>query len=186
MLLIDPYTGSIVDANPSASSYYGYEIEELKTKNLLDVNYTFVTHPEEMETATHQVLGSGKGKFLFNHKLKSGELRSVEVFCSKIRVDNRELVHEIIQDVTDRNNFYNAVVKQNETLREIAWIQSHIVRAPLAKIMGLVQLLQDSKDEEDEYTFDFVLGAILNAATELDKVILDISEKSNSAKHLLD
>ena len=186
MLLIDPYTGSIVDANPSASEYYGYEIDDLKSKNLLDVNYTFVANPEEMESATHQVLGSGKGKFLFNHKLKSGELRSVEVFCSKIMVDNRELVHEIIQDVTDRNNFYNAVVKQNETLREIAWIQSHIVRAPLAKIMGLVQLLQDSKEEEDEYTFDFVLGAILNAANELDKVVLDISEKSNSAKHLLE
>jgi light-regulated signal transduction histidine kinase (bacteriophytochrome) len=98
-------------------------------------------------------------------------------------VDNRELVHEIIQDVTDRTNFYNALVKQNETLREIAWIQSHIVRAPLAKIMGLVQLLQDEKDGGDEYTFDFVLGAILNAAQELDRVILDISEKSNSAKH---
>lgn len=186
MLLIDPHTGKIVDANPSASAYYGYEIDEIKSKNLLDVNYTFVSSPEEMESATHQVLGTGKGKFLFNHKLKSGELRSVEVFCSKIMVDNRELVHEIIQDVTDRTNFYNAVVKQNETLREIAWIQSHIVRAPLAKIMGLVQLLQDSKEEEDEYTFDFVLGAILNAANELDKVILDISEKSNSAKHLLD
>ena len=186
MVLIDPYTGSIVDANPSASSYYGYEIEELKSKNLLDINYTFITNPEEMKNATQQVLGSGKGKFLFNHKLKSGELRSVEVFCSKIKVDNRELVHEIIQDVTDRNNFYNAVVKQNETLREIAWIQSHIVRAPLAKIMGLVQLLQDEKDGGDDYTFDFILGAILNAANELDKVVLDISEKSNSAKHLLD
>ena len=186
MLLIDPYTGKIEDANPSAANYYGYEINDFKTKNLLDVNHTFVIHPEEMEAATKEVMGAGKGKFLFSHKLHSGELRSVEVFCSKIIVDNRELVHEIIQDVTDRNNFYNAVVKQNETLREIAWIQSHIVRAPLAKIMGLVQLLQDEKDEEDEYTFDFVLGAILNAATELDKVILDISEKSNNAKHLLD
>jgi PAS domain S-box-containing protein len=186
MLLIDPYTGNIEDANPSAANYYGYEINDFKTKNLLDVNHTFVIHPEEMEAATKEVMGAGKGKFLFSHKLHSGELRSVEVFCSKIIVDNRELVHEIIQDVTDRNNFYNAVVKQNETLREIAWIQSHIVRAPLAKIMGLVQLLQDEKDEEDEYTFDFVLGAILNAATELDKVILDISEKSNNAKHLLD
>jgi PAS domain S-box-containing protein len=186
MLLIDPNTGSIVDANSSASSYYGYEINDLKSKNLLDVNHTFVSNPEEMEAATRQVLSSGKGKFLFNHKLKSGELRSVEVFCSKIRVDSRDLVHEIIQDVTDRNNFYNAVVKQNETLREIAWIQSHIVRAPLAKIMGLVQLLQDGKDDEDEYTDDFVLNAILNAANELDKVILDISEKSNSAKHLLE
>lgn len=186
MLLIDPHTGSIVDANSSASSYYGYEINDLKSKNLLDVNHTFVSNPKEMEAATNQVLNTGKGKFLFNHKLKSGELRSVEVFCSKIRVDSRDLVHEIIQDVTDRNNFYNAVVKQNETLREIAWIQSHIVRAPLAKIMGLVQLLQDGKDEEDEYTYDFVLNAILNAAHELDKVILDISEKSNSAKHLLE
>ncbi|AMQ54824.1 PAS domain S-box protein [Algoriphagus sanaruensis] len=185
MLLIDPHTGNVEDANPSASTYYGYDIDTFKTKNLLDVNYTFVQSPEEMMEATKQVIGTGKGKFLFNHKLKSGEIRSVEVFCSKITINNKELVHEIIQDVTDRTNYFNALVKQNEALKEIAWIQSHIVRAPLAKIMGLVQLLQEEK-EGDDYSFEFILQAILNASKELDKVILDISEKSNDAKHLFE
>ena len=183
MLLIDPHTGRIEDVNPSASSYYGYDRETFKTKNLLDVNYTFLTNPEEMRSATNEVMGSGKGKFLFNHKLKSGEIRTVEVFCSKITIENRELVHEIIQDVTDRTKYFEALVKQNEALKQIAWIQSHVVRAPLAKIMGLVQLLQDTKDDDD-VSFDFILDAILTASKELDKVIFEISEKSNEAKHL--
>ena len=186
MLLIDPFTGKIEDANPSAAKYYGYDMDRLKSKSLMDVNQTFSTQPEEMEKSVNEVMGSGKGKFLFNHILKSGEVRSVEVFCSKIVIDEKVLVHEIIQDVTDRNNYYNAVVKQNEVFKEIAWIQSHIVRAPLAKIMGLVQLLQEDKDGGDDYSFEYILGAILNAANELDKVILEISEKSNNAKHLLD
>lgn len=49
--------------------------------------------------------------------------------------------------------------------------------------MGLVQLLQEEIEENSP--FGFILDAILNAANELDKVVLDISEKSNSAKHLL-
>jgi PAS domain S-box-containing protein len=186
MLLVDPYTGRIEDANPSAANYYGFSLEKLKSLHILDVNQTFIEDPQEMVSVTKEVLETGKGKFLFKHKLNSGELRSVEVFCSKISIDNRELVHEIVQDVTDRNNFYNALVNQNEALREIAWIQSHVVRAPLAKIMGLVQLLQTEKGNEGNSPFEFLLDAILNAANELDKVVFDISEKSNNAKHLLD
>jgi PAS domain S-box-containing protein len=186
MLLIDPSTGKIEDANPSAAIYYGFDLNSLKSLHILDVNHTFMEQPEQMKAVTQEVLESGKGKFLFKHKLKSGDIRSVEVFCSKISINNRQLVHEIIQDVTDRNNYFNAVVKQNEALREIAWIQSHVVRAPLAKIMGLVQLLQNEKDKEDESFLEFIMGAILNAANELDKVILDITEKSNDAKHLLE
>jgi PAS domain S-box-containing protein len=185
MLLIDPSTGKIEDANYSAADYYGLEMKKLKSLHLLDINHTFAEEPEYMKAATKEVLESGKGKFLFNHKLKSGEIRSVEVFCSKISINNRELVHEIIQDVTDRNNYYNAVIKQNEALREIAWIQSHVVRAPLAKIMGLVQLLQDEKERGDETLFEFIFNAILQSANELDKVILTVSNKSHDAKHLM-
>jgi PAS domain S-box-containing protein len=183
MLIIDPMSGQIEDANPAAISYYGFDPDSIKSKNVIDVNYTFKENPEKMVSTVENIMAQGKGKFEFVHKLQSGELRSVEVFCSKISINNRDLVHEIIQDVTERNDYYEALLKQNEALKEIAWIQSHIIRAPLAKIMGLVQILQDDKDDED-FSFDFILDAILNAANELDEVIQKTSEKSNQAKHL--
>ncbi|WP_241123869.1 PAS domain S-box protein [Cognataquiflexum nitidum] len=183
MLIINPNNGQIEDCNPAASDYYGFGMDDLKSMNILDLNQTFHTSPEQMPIVAQQVMNEGKGKFKFVHKLKSGEMRDVDVFCSKISIGNEDLVHEIIQDVTERNKYHKALEQQNESLKEIAWIQSHIVRAPLAKIMGLVQILQEEKEEED-FSPDFVLDAILDASNELDRVVREISEKSNKARHL--
>jgi hypothetical protein len=35
-----------------------------------------------------------------------------------------------------------AIEKQNKKLKEIAWAQSHIVRAPLARMLGIVNLIK--------------------------------------------
>ncbi len=38
MLLIDPSTGKIVEANEAAVKYYGYSIDELLNKKIQDIN----------------------------------------------------------------------------------------------------------------------------------------------------
>ena len=43
-------------------------------------------------------------------------------------------------DVTEQRRHVNMIQTQNKRLREIAWIQSHEVRAPVANIQGLLLL----------------------------------------------
>jgi light-regulated signal transduction histidine kinase (bacteriophytochrome) len=65
---------------------------------------------------------------------------------------------------------------QNQQLKEIAWIQSHKVRAPLSRLIGLVHLLQRdvlSKEEQKQY-----LNHINNSAVELDEIIKEITYKT--------
>jgi len=59
---------------------------------------------------------------------------------------------------------------QNKRLREIAWIQSHRVRVPVASILGLVQLcdLNDSLNAE-------IIPKLKISAEQLDKVIMKIT-----------
>ena len=38
MLLIDPINGDIVDANPAASNFYGYTLNELVKMKILEIN----------------------------------------------------------------------------------------------------------------------------------------------------
>ncbi|MEO8795984.1 MAG: PAS domain S-box protein [Daejeonella sp.] len=81
------------------------------------------------------------------------------------------------KDVTERLNYLNKIEEQNKKLREIAFIQSHIVRAPLAGIMGLVDLMQspsicDSLRSE-------LMDKILICAHELDGHIRDICHKTD-------
>lgn len=81
-----------------------------------------------------------------------------------------------MHDVTERMHYLDEIQFQNRRLREIAWTQSHIVRAPLARIMGLVILLKESEFSSDEY--QKLLHYIMNSSKELDSIIGDISKKA--------
>lgn len=81
-----------------------------------------------------------------------------------------------ILDVTESRRLIKEIRRQNEGLREIAWKQSHEVRAPLARLKGLVDLLK-SKDLDD-LDRDEILGHIFCSADELDRIIREIVEKT--------
>ncbi|OYU96468.1 MAG: hypothetical protein CFE21_08745 [Bacteroidetes bacterium B1(2017)] len=80
------------------------------------------------------------------------------------------------QDITERVVHMKAIEEQNKRLQEIAWIQSHIVRAPLARIMGLIDLLK--MEEEIPEDTKQLMGHILSSAKEFDEIIKTISNKS--------
>ncbi|WP_026934186.1 PAS domain S-box protein [Christiangramia echinicola] len=81
-----------------------------------------------------------------------------------------------MQDITERKRHLIAIENHNKRLKEIAWTQSHLVRAPLAKVMGLVDLLLNYKDDLDNT--EEVLENILNSANELDAIIRQIASQS--------
>ena len=80
------------------------------------------------------------------------------------------------QDISERMTHLKAIEAQNKQLQEIAWIQSHIVRAPLARIMGLINLLKI--EEEIPVDMKQLLEYILSSAKEFDEIIKTISNKS--------
>lgn len=79
-------------------------------------------------------------------------------------------------DVTASRMQLARIKKQNESLREIAWLQSHVIRAPLTNIMGLVYLSNEL--DGGGKTKDEILAMILDAANELDGRIRDIIDKT--------
>lgn len=83
----------------------------------------------------------------------------------------------VVQDITDFKKAMLELEKQNKQLKEIAWTQSHVVRAPLSRLMGLVKLLRDGVVGPGEDQTE-ILSYILQSADELDKVIGDITENT--------
>jgi|GEM_PF-379408 len=82
-----------------------------------------------------------------------------------------------IEDVSERKKQMELVQLQNDKLREIAWKQSHEVRAPLARIMTLVHYLEMVKDNKQQ--IDEILNYIMQSADELDEVIRQITQEAN-------
>lgn len=84
----------------------------------------------------------------------------------------------IERDVTDLKKHISAIENQNIKLREIAWSQSHIVRAPLTRMMGIASMLKDIKPDSSEYN-EWV-AYFNDSASELDKIIKDIVSKAQT------
>jgi DNA-binding response OmpR family regulator len=79
-------------------------------------------------------------------------------------------------DVSELKEQTREIENQNEKLKEIAWMQSHEVRGPLARMMGLISLIKDFKD--NEVSLDEVLQNITQSANELDGIIRNIVRKT--------
>ncbi len=116
MLLIDPHTGMLVDANPAACDFYGYPREEFKNLAITDLN----TLPPEtiLQEITH-VRHGGNSRFNGRHRLADGRLREVEVHSGVIWRQGRELIYAIVHDVTPQRQIEQALRDSQERLSHL-------------------------------------------------------------------
>jgi signal transduction histidine kinase len=79
------------------------------------------------------------------------------------------------RDITEAQEYLHKIEDQNKCLREIAWIQSHRVRTPVASILGLSSLcsIDDSPNAE-------IIPMLKKSAENLDQVIMEITELGQS------
>ncbi|MFA6311112.1 MAG: PAS domain S-box protein [Sterolibacterium sp.] len=99
MLLIDPDSGLIVDANQAAATYYGYSTARLMGMLISDIN---TRPPEEIAEERGRALREERNYFHFSHRLASGEVRDVEVYSTPIQVGATPLLLSVIHDITQR------------------------------------------------------------------------------------
>jgi PAS domain S-box-containing protein len=91
------------------------------------------------------------------------------VFDSKKKLTNWISIQ---RDITKQKEYLNAIEEQNSRLKNIRWLQSHGVRAPLARIMSLVSLIGISTVEEDRKE---LIKYLQMSADELDQIVTSIA-----------
>ncbi|MBE9461370.1 PAS domain S-box protein [Dyadobacter sp. UP-52] len=174
-------TLAFLDVNDAAIKTYGYSHEEFLNMTIMDIrkeeDIRKLKHVLSMKnTSQHSLSHQG----IFTHKKKNGELIQVNIQSNLIRYKGIYSKIIIANDMTESYNYITKIEQQNIKFREIAWIQSHIVRAPLARIMSIVPMLQNWETfaEERETLLDY----LLHASNELDQVIKTISDKTRLAQ----
>ncbi len=113
-LIIDPDTGSIIDANEAAVKYYGWPHEQITRMNIQDIN---TLPPEEVKEAMKKVRDQKRFHFEFRHRRADGSIRDVEVYSSNIKVQGKDILHSIVYDITERKQTEEALHESEKRLR---------------------------------------------------------------------
>lgn len=116
MLLIDPDTGQIVDANPAAANFYGHGRDALKAMRIQQIN-TLSTD----QVAAERVLAEREGRnyFIFRHALANDEIRTVEVYSNPFDFHGRRLLLSVIHDITPGRNLEQGMWQYQQRLEDL-------------------------------------------------------------------
>lgn len=137
---------------------------EAKKKCLNQGAHDFLTKPFDIVEASLRIKNLLYNSYLFEELAKQ----------------NEQLEHKVEERVKELKISNQFIKKQNETLKEIAWIQSHIVRAPVSRILGLSELL--TLEDSEDFSHNQIVERIVQSCQELDVIIRDISRKTDDAE----
>ena len=113
MLMIEPISGRIVDANSAACNFYGYSKEELLNLLIRDIN---MLPPDEVDKYRLMAYENKQQFFTFPHRLKNQDTRIVDVYSCLVTDGDNSLLYSIIFDVTEREAYREELYKEKEML----------------------------------------------------------------------
>jgi two-component system CheB/CheR fusion protein len=147
ILIINPQTRRIVDANPFITELLGYTREELIGTELFEIGRL------KDEQAGHAAFRELQEKHYIHYEnlpleTKAGERREVEVVANLYREDSDEVIQCNIRDITERRRLEDDQRRLTEQLREadrqkneFLAMLAHELRNPLAPLQNCVEIL---------------------------------------------
>ncbi|MBS1771592.1 MAG: PAS domain S-box protein [Bacteroidetes bacterium] len=164
--------------NKASLDIFGYEPHELIGKSNTLLNSI---HPEDKAEVLRKIekLQRRGSKETMYYRLysKSGELKHIRNEVALLKdPSGEEVIIGISIDITENRNYQIRIEEQLQQLREIATIQSHNIRGPVARILGLSQLI---KPETMDSTNADIVRKLITATTQLDEAIKEITSRAN-------
>jgi PAS domain S-box-containing protein len=153
MYVFDMEDGRFLHVNDAAVAKYGYTKEEFLQMNIMDIRPQ--TESSKLLDLNSMIKSRDYSGVLI-HVTKENSAFPVEIETNVIRFQEREARLVLATDVSERVNYIKEIERQNKDLKEIAWIQSHMVRAPLANIMSLTEFLIKYPGEDTQETLNFL------------------------------
>lgn len=138
MYIFELKTGNFLKVNEAAVKKYGYSQEEF-----LSMNITKIRPASEISKLMDifSTIKTREYSGILTHMNKAGQLFPVEIDTTIVNIEGIDARLVLATDVSKRMNYVRMIEKQNQDFKEIAWIQSHKVRAPLTNIMSLTEMM---------------------------------------------
>lgn len=98
ILIIDPKTGNIIDASKKCVDFYGYDLDELCSMNITEINPLSM---DQLQEEMSKVLTDKGETFFFQHKLKDGTIKNVKIKSKPIEYEGEIFLYNLIEDITN-------------------------------------------------------------------------------------
>lgn len=118
MLVIDPESGQIREANQAAAEFYGYSIRDLQRMDIQDIN---ALDPEDVALERQLARQEDRNYFIFPHRLANGEIRTVEVHSWPMATDDGEtLLFSVVMDISGKKIAEASIIEYKDRLELLA------------------------------------------------------------------
>ncbi|MCP3871794.1 MAG: PAS domain S-box protein [Desulfobacteraceae bacterium] len=124
MLIIDPKSYKILDANKAALKFYHYSKKEILNLKISNINTLSI---EEIEKEIQKAKLQKHNYFNFTHRLKNGEIKDVEVYSGPIEFENKNVLYSIIHDKTEKKQIQKTLSESKNTIRAMINATSSLV-----------------------------------------------------------
>jgi len=135
-----------------------------RTNEIATVNEEITLQSEEM-AAQRDALAVQNRQFQEAQKI-------IENQNQEIQMKNNHLEAEVENRTMELRSINQELIQQNNQLEQFAFIAAHNLRAPLARILGLANILEISLEEKDKNN---AIAKIVSSSHDLDRVIRDLS-----------
>jgi PAS domain S-box-containing protein len=114
MLLVEPHSRRIVDANPAAEAFYGWSRTRLCNMNLAEIA---PAAQDDLADTSEAGRPEGGSMLVQQHRRADGSMRTVEVCSGPVTVRGATLLFVVIHDVTARQSALEAYQHSEAALK---------------------------------------------------------------------
>lgn len=177
----------------SDALYHIYGLDKASFKATFE-GYRELLHPDDRERITAKIGGALQEQkdITFEERIirPTGEIRYLQSW-GRVQTDDSgrpiamigaclDVTHRKMNEASlnaERQRRVADVEQQNKQLNEIAWLQSHVIRAPLVRVMGLIEVYQSCDGDDCDQAG--LMAQITDSVWELDGIIREIVSRAD-------
>ncbi len=137
---------------------------EIRNRELQDKQYEVEAQHEELLQQQEELITS-------REVIEQANITITEQ-QRKLEIYNASLEQQVNEKNKDLQHTNQELVKHNNELVQFSYTVSHNLRGPVARLLGLSQLLRDASSNEERKQMEEL---ILNSSVELDEILHDLS-----------
>ena len=158
LLLIDPESGAIVDANAAAAALYGWPETLLRGMNIAEINTLTPGEIKEQMALAHS---AGHRHFDFRHRTAAGPILDVEVYSGDVRLNDRDLLLSTVIDVTERKRAQERLQVSEASLRDSLREKEALLKEVHHRVKNNLQVINSLMRLEAGRSTDPAVKAVL-------------------------